>query len=295
MKIVRSLFLMAGLTCGLAEQATQDLARFTGRDLRKFTTNEVAAFQAEVKDKTGADLGEKWGWRPLAPWLLAHYDAGSAAWVLVEVYPGYDIPDVSGMKVHSFDKSWTRIGTHSFPTGHRFFLNDVTVQTRPQFDRPLIVAKATSAGPFITSPGRKRPAFEQGDFQFQYYALLGTNLVMVRLEDNNGLVARNHYRWSAPPKGPAVPARTKEQWIGCFESSNIVEQLSALVWLTGAHLSSHEERKADHNQESVGDSRLFESVLGDPRTTSIMSRLREDKNPWVQDYARIGILKEDTN
>jgi hypothetical protein len=295
MKITVFLFLVAGLTRGSAQQATQDLSRYAGLELRKLTTNQVVSFQAEVKARTGTELGEKWGWLPLAPWLLTQYDAGAAAWVLVEAYPGYNIPDVSGMKVHFFDKSWTSICGHSFPTGYRFFLNDVSVRRPPQFDRPLIVAKVTSAGPFITSPGPKRPAFEQGDFQLQYYALLETNLFMVRLEDNRGVLARNHYLWSAPPKGPPVPTRTKAEWIACLDSSNVVQQLSALVWLTGTHLSSSEERKADQNQESVKDSRSFESVRDDPRTTSVMNRLRKDKNPWVQDYARLGIVKEDGN
>jgi hypothetical protein len=199
---------------------------------------------------------------------------------------------MSGMKLHFFDKSWKRVCSHAFPTGYRFFLDDVAVQRKGELGRPLVVAKVTSSGPFITSPGSKRPAFEQGDFQLQYYALIGTNLFMVRLEDNRGALARNHYRWSVPPKGPSVPQRTKEEWIRWLESSNAVNRLSAMVWLTGTHLSSSEERKADHNQESVADSRLFESVRDDPRTHSIMNRLSNDKNPWVRDYALLGISRE---
>lgn len=293
MKILVPLVFVIATVCGFGQQSAQDLSRYASRDLRKLSANEVVALQAEFKDMTGAELGEKWGWCPLVPWLLARYDMGNVSWILVEAYPGYDIPDVSGLKLHFFDKTWGRVCTHSFPTGYRFFLDEVTVQRREQFDRPLVVAKTTSAGPFITSPGPKRPAFEQGEFQLQYYALVGTNLFMVRLEDNKGLVARNHYRCSAPPKGPAVPARSKEQWVGCLESSNVVEQLSALVWLTGAHLSSHEKRMVDHNQESVADSRLFESVRDDPRTASLMVRLQKNKNPWIQDYARLGLVKDD--
>ncbi len=285
--------LVAGMACGFAQPSTKDLSRYANMDLRKLTTNDVTAFQAEFKDKTGVQLGEKWGWCPLAPWLLARYDTEKTCWLLVEAYPGYEVPDVSGLKLHFFEKSWACVCSHSFPTGYRFFLNDVTVQHPEQLDRAVIVAKTTSAGPFITSPGPKRPAFEQGDFQLQYYALIGTNLFMVRLEDNKGLVARNHYRWSAPPKGPPVPAKAKEEWIACLGSTNVVTQLSALVWLTGAHLSSHQERKTDHNQESVSDSRLLESVCDDARTASLLAKLKKSKNRWVQEYAELGPLKED--
>jgi hypothetical protein len=139
----------------------------------------------------------------------------------------------------------------------------------------------------------KSPAFEQGDFQTQYYALLQTNLFMVRLEDNKGILLRNHYRWRNPPNGPEVPTRTKDEWIKCLESSNVVEQLSALVWLTGFHLASQETRMTDHNQESVEDSKRFEAVRDDARTARIMNRLREDGNKWIQQYAGLGILRSD--
>jgi hypothetical protein len=291
---VNTIALLTVLIALIGHAAAQDLLQYADRDLRKLSTNAIASLQAEFKAKTGADLGEKRGWCPLAPWILTAYDTPKTAWVLVEAYPGYEIPDVSAIKVHLFDKSWARVCSVSFPTGYRFFLNEVTVQKRQGLDRPLVVAKVTSAGPFITSPGPKRPAFEQGDFQLQYYALLQTNLFMVRLEDDKGVLVRNHYRWRTPPKGPPVPPRTKPEWIGCLESTNLVEQLSALVWLTGGHLSSHEERKTDHNQESVEDSKLFESVRDDPSTISIMNRLRGDKNPWLREYAKLGILRTET-
>lgn len=291
MKIVAFLAFVAATTGTPAQEPPQDLSRYAGRDLRELTTNEVAVLQTEFKARTGAELGQKWGWCPLAPWLLAHYDADRVSWLLVEAYPGYDIPDVSGMKLHFFNESWAPTSSRSLPTGYRYFLNEVTVQQREQLDRPLIVAKATCAGPFITSPGPKRPAFEQGDFQFQYYALMQTNVFMVRLEDNHGVVARNHFRWSTPTTGPPISTRSKEEWIKWLGSTNVVQQLSALVWLTGEHLPSSEERKSDQNQESVADSKLFESVRDDPRTTQVMNRLKGEKNRWVQDYALLGILK----
>jgi hypothetical protein len=291
---VNTISLLTVFIALIGHAAAQDLLQYADRDLRKLNTNAIASLQAEFKAKTGVDLGEKWGWRPLAPWILTAYDTPKTAWVLVEAYPGYEIPDVSGIKVHLFDKSWARVCSVSFPTGYRFFLNEVTVQKRQGFDRPLVVAKVTSAGPFITSPGPKRPAFEQGDFQLQYYALLQTNLFMVRLEDDKGVLVRNYYRWRTPLKGPAVPTRSKEEWIRWLDSTNIVEQLSALVWLTDAHLSSREARKADHNQESVEDSKLFESVRDGPSKVSILNRLRGEKDPWVQQYAELGILKTET-
>jgi hypothetical protein len=285
-----ALFLTAALPCCLAQDAAQDLSPYVGRDLRKLGSNDLALLQVRFKAKTADELGEKWGWRPLEPWNLSAYETADTAWVLVEAYPGYDIPDVSGLKLHFFDRAWNRKCKHTFPTGYRFFLDSVTIQKRQELDGPLIVAKVTSSGPFITSPGPKRPAFEQGDYQLQYYALLGTNLFLVRLEDNQGILARNHYRWRNPPKGPEVPKRTKEAWLQSLGGTSSVERLAALVWLTGSHLPSTEERKPDHNQESVEDSKLFESVRDDSRVKSIFSGLKNHKNKWIQEYARLGVV-----
>lgn len=284
-----ALFLVTALSASIAQEPSRDLSRFVGRDLRKLGTNDLALLSQLFKQSTSEDLGAKWGSRSLEPWSLSAYEATGAVWVLVEAYPGYDIPDVSGLKLHFFDKSWSRTCKHSFPTGYRFFLESVTVAKRPELDRPLIVAKVVSSGPFITSPGPKRPAFEQGDFQLQYYALLETNLFIVRLEDNKGVLARNHYRWRTPLKGPAPPHRRKEAWLESLASSSSVERLAALVWLTGSHLPSIEERKSDHNQESIEDSRAFEAVRDDPRTKSILSALKTDKNKWIREYARLGL------
>lgn len=284
-----ALLLMVALGSCIAQEPVNGLSHFVGRDLRKLNPNESASLRAAFKARTGDELGEKWGTLPFECWSLYAYETPDSAWVLVEAYPGYEIPDVSGMKLHFFDKSWTRTCRYSFPTGYRFFLDSVTIQKRPDLDRPLIVAKVTSAGPFVISPGPKRPAFEQGAFQLQYYALLETNLFIVRLEDDKGVLARNHYLWQSPPKGPAVPQRTKEAWLKSLASTNAVEQLAALVWLTGSHLSSAEERQADHNQESLEDSKLFESVRDDPRTKSILASLKRHKNKWIQECATLGV------
>ena len=280
------LFLTAALGSCLAQEPGRDLSPYVGRDLRKLDTNELSALRARFKSMTGDELRQEWGWHP---WILSTYETRGSAWVLVDAYPGYAVPDVSGLNLHFFDKTWTRTCKHAFPTGYRFFLDSVSVQKRPELDRPLIVAKVTSSGPFITSPGPKRPAFEQGDYQLQYYALLETNLFIVRLEDNKGVLARNHYRWRSPPKGPAVPKRTKEEWLTSLGSPSFVEQLAALVWLTGSHLPSSEERKSDHNQETIDDSRTFEAVRDDPRTKSILRGLTNHKNKWIQEYATLGV------
>ena len=279
--------------CAAAEVQQEGLSAYKGKDLRKLDEKGLMTFMEEFRALTGDKPEEKSDWGGFEPWWVDQIHSGEAAWVFLEAYPGYAIPDMSAMRVNVFDKNWKRICKQSFPTGYRFFLGEVKIEPNKALSQDLLVATVTCAGPFMVVDGEKKgPAFEQGWYQKQYYALSGTNVVMVRLEDDKGLIARNHYAWSAPPKGPPVPSRTKEEWIKSLQSTNAVDQLATLVWLTGGHLSSREERKPDHNQESVADSRLFESVRDDPRTERILQELKKHENKWIHEYAELGTLKE---
>lgn len=87
---------------------------------------------------------------------------------------------------------------------------------------------------------------------------------------------------------------TRSDFGGDVFGPTVSDHFMVLDGLTGDHLPSQEERKTDHNQELVADSKLFESVRDEPRTASIINRLRRDKNPWVREYAMIGILRENS-
>ena len=278
--------LLIGLPGSAEEPKPKGLEAHLGKDLRKCDKRARQAFEKEIEALTG-DKPEKKQWRSYEPWWVKPFAAGKAAWVFLAAYPGYDVPDMSGVQIHIFDKNWKRIGKQSFPTGYRFLLNDVVLVKDNPLKQNLLVAKATSSGPFIVRGDDKRPAFEQGDYQFQYYALIDDRFVMVRLEDNKKRLAQNHYRWHSPPKGPAVPRRTRDEWIRSLSSENPVEQLATLVWLSGVHLSSKEARQEDVNQETVEDSKLFEAVRDSVETKKAIRELANSKNSWVQEYAKL--------
>lgn len=280
------LVLLFGWSCSAPEPKPPGLEGYIAKDLRKLGERTMKEFRKEVEAVTG-DKPEKIERGSFEPWWVKPFVAGGAAWVFLEGYPGYEVPDVSGVRIHVFDNSWKRITKQSIPTGYRFFLNQVDVVTDNSLKQDLLVAKVTSSGPFmILERGPKRPAFEQGDFQRQYYALLGGQFVMVRLEDNEDRLVQNHYSWCAPPKGPAVPKRTREEWIRSLSAANPVEQLATLVWLSGQHLPSTKMRKENIDQESVDDAKLFEAVRDSADTIMALQELANSKNPWVKEYAK---------
>jgi hypothetical protein len=286
----RFTLMMLAPLCVLASLAEEPrpkgLEAYIGKDLQKLDECAPEEFRKQVEALTG-DKPEKKQWWSYEPWWVKPFVGGMAAWVLLEAYPGYDVPDVSSVQIHVFDKNWKRLAKQSFPTGYRFFLKEVALVKDNPLKQDLLVALLTSSGPFIVEGGEKHPAFEQGDYQRQYYALSGDHFVIVRLEDNKRSLAQNHYRWHTPLKGPAVPKRTRDEWIRSLKSGNQVEELATLVWLSGTHLPSTEARKQDHNQESVEDSKLFEAVRGAADTKKALRELTNSKNSWVQEYAKL--------
>ncbi len=262
------------------------LEKFVDRDLRELDAAAAEELGKEITRLNG-DEPEQHRLRSFEPWRVWRFPGGRAKWVLLEAYPGPNVPDVSAVRIHVFDEQWAQLFQQSFPTGYRFFLNDVTLDRDNPLGTELIVAKTTCAGPFVLQNGEKHPAFEQGDFQFQYYGLLDNQFVLVRLVDNDGHLVRNNYCWSSPPKGPPVPRRSGEQWIRSLASENPVEQLATLVWLSGVHLPSTQARREDTNEEGVEDSRLFEDVRDSPATRSALESVASSKNPWVAEYAKL--------
>jgi hypothetical protein len=270
--------------CAAQEANVVGLSQFAGQDLRKLEKFGMPAFQELVRGLTG-DAEDPDPWGSPRPWRVERFPVGDAAWVLLEGYPGFEIPGVSSMRIHIFDTKWKRIKKQEFLTGYRMRLTRITLATENPLGRPLVVARVVSTGPFQIVNGVERPAFEAGEFQRQYYALCGGEFAMVRLEDHKGKIVPNHYRWRAPTKGPEVPERTREEWIGTLTSDDPAAQLATLVWLTGAHLSSKAPRAANVNQESVAHSELFEAVRDAGETRKALRDLAESENPWVREYA----------
>lgn len=285
-----TLALFIGMTSLAQEPKQKGLDFFVGKDLRQLDDRSRDDLSKQFEALTGHRLN----WEPWSspdPWWIKPFVSGDAAWIFLEAYPGYDIPDVSRVQIHVFDKNWKHTRKQSFLTGYRFFLNEVVLSKENPLGQELLVAKVTSSGPFLIQGEEKRPAFERGNYQRQYYAFLRDQFVMVRLEDDKKELVQNHYRWRSPPKGPPVPKRTCEEWIRSLSSEAPVEQLATLVWLSGMHLTSAEKREENVNQESGEDSKLIEAVRDAAETREALLELANSRNSWVKEYATLTLQR----
>jgi len=270
----------------IAAAQPQGLSAYLDKDLRKLKGDQLAAFWKTFESLVprGGEKEEKD--RGIDPWFVKTFKSGNAAWILAEVYPGYDVPDVSYARVHLFDKNWNRFAVKSFPTGYRAFIRKASIITSRELGQDLLQFVLTSSGPFIVNQnGEEKPAFEQGHFQRQFYANLNGNLSLVRIEDETKETVVNSYQWKAPMKGGPVPRKTAEQWIKSLSAESSAEKLASLVWLSGSHKSSDEPRKENVNQQSIADSKLIEAVRSDPRTKAAVTRLANSEITWIKTYA----------
>jgi hypothetical protein len=140
----------------------------------------------------------------------------------------------------------------------------------------------------IADPMARLTDNERLNFERQYYGSKGHEMALVGVFNREGIV-RNYYGWRQPFRGPALLTDDANEWNAMFLSCDRATVLSALVWLTGDHLSSEEPRHAGVNQEGVAESRLFEMVRTSDRTRIALETLSQSDDSWISAYAKLAL------
>lgn len=239
--------------------------------------------ERDFKAATGDGLASSTAGWWLEPWWVRRFNAGSAAWLFLEVDPEHTVPGMSGVQVHIFDATWRRIAKCEFPTGYRMFLLEAGLSSDNPLHEDLLEVRLVSAMEHLNpSAGPDKPRFHET----QYYAFRDGCMMLVRVHDGAGRPVRGYYEWAIPARGTPPPEQTAERWLAALEGPDPAAVLSALIWLAGHHLASSERRYKNVTQESVSDSRRFEAVRDHPRTPRVLERLRASANPWIRDGAQ---------
>ncbi len=267
-------------TTGAEEPAAAGLKNYVGKELWKLELSVREGFHRDVADLTGDKLESTDLRQSYWPWWVKPYASGRIAWMFMEVYPGWNVPDVSGVRIHLFDKGWKRVVKQEFPTGYRLRIKDVTLDENAALQQNLLVVRVVGSSPLVGEAERK-----------EFYALSKENFVLVRLENEDGQPFRNSYNSRVPFIGPHVTQQSGENWIKQLRSDDPVEQLGALMWLTGRHLPSTEKRRENVNEESREDALIWESVRDAAETGPILQKLSESPHAWVRDYAKLALTK----
>ncbi len=265
------------------------LAEFVGKDLQRLDDIATLGFRNRYEKLTGERLPLKGDLNSTQPRWVKPFASGPSQWAMVATNPGYSNPGFSDAKVDVFDKNWKRIATEGFLTGYRLHLRSVDVDEDNPLKQPVLVAKLIPTSDLFVEDRNAKIAREKR----QYYALAGERWVTVRFEKGQSQLVRTSYAGRVTVNGPQPPKRTKDEWITQLKSENAVEQLAALVWLSGRHLRSTDRRNENTFEESIEDSRLFESVRDADEMASLLNKLTMSENSWVRDAARLALQTVD--
>ncbi len=269
-RLIMLLYMVVVIVSFAAEASQKGLSTYKGKDLRTLDEKDHASFMRAFRTLTGDKRQEKKGWRGTEPWWVAEYQYGPIKWILLEGYPGYDIPDLSYAKVHRFGETWNYLGETTFPTGYRMRLDRVDLAKEPTVDAPVLRAYTLCQGPFtVQSNGNRSPMAEARQKQCQVYVVMSNRVAMVRLEDGVGRQLPNDQGWNPPQKGLAPVERAVPDWVSTLQSSNVVEVLESLMWLSNSRLPQ------------------MLSMRRKPAVASTIRNLCSSRNAWVRDYATL--------
>jgi hypothetical protein len=267
---------------GKAKAPAEIAAAVTGVDLRNLPEDARDTVIPALRTLAGKD--EYWR-RPQdgAPHRVYRVNCGTVRWALVVSYPGFEVPGVSWVAVHLFDREWKQTAIANFPTGYRISLFDIWQERVDSLREPVLVMRLGTIGSFGNFTYRQR----------QYYAVREDRLALVRIEEEGRQVTRGIFSAEHPWTGPKPPERTAAQWIDLLGSEDPADVLETLTWLGGRHMAAGERRQPQVNQESIEDSKLWEAVRDDPRTKDKLTALAKAANRWVREAAALAAMPAD--
>lgn len=245
------------------------LEALAGTDLRSLDRERTEELLDELVrpespgDPSGGWMRERW-----IPWALLPLkdDRGDEALVLAFVSPLVSIPGASAAAFVMYPRSGGPPSRSSFSTGWRADVSSVRQMEAPGA-RSVIVIETEGA---INGRGLR-----------QYYAIAGSEIELVRLEDE-GKLEPNNYAHPNVTIGPYDSHRDEAEWKRRIAKGAWAERLSALVWLGGRHQLRREQNLFQEAEEEV---ERFLRVAGDPEVQAAVAAMRSDPHPWVREAA----------
>ncbi|MCI0340015.1 MAG: hypothetical protein L0216_02495 [Planctomycetales bacterium] len=119
------------------------------------------------------------------------------------------IPNHEIVWLHALDTEGRHLWTCRFAAGWRFWLGDARLRADPKTGPQLVL----SGGSWV--PG-KGPGQE-------YYAIREDGIVLVRIENEEGLALRNQFWAENLVIGPPVQERASQDWEGALRSTDPIE------------------------------------------------------------------------
>lgn len=184
---------------------------------------------------------------------------GEQRYILIEESPMVFIPGEATLRVCIFDNGGHLLNQQEFSTGMRASITGIRIREIGQLGPQTLIVQ----GEYVFTG----TAFEQ------YYALSGNQIVMIYYR--SGMAFRPI---SYGEIGPMIE-RSADEWEEALESSDTVEILSALMWLSGSHSDIYAAK------EDNPDERKFLTVSARASVQKRLAELSESDNFWIRSAA----------
>jgi hypothetical protein len=263
------LAVLTAISTPVALSSQQDvLDRLGGRDLWKDQPKqaESAELQRVVGSVSKGFMMEPVPWHI---WKTTHNSQTRHVVLLGENL--MIIPGGTSVTVQLFDQASTMIRSWSIQTGWRNELTDASLAYSTELDTDLLTI-------------RTAPVINGRDIKEEYFAIGGSSLRLVRLEDSKGAAVQNEYVFPNYEIGIVPSAKSVQDWIGLLQSKDKADVLSALVFLGGQHLAGKERMMLPEPHESRYAA-LFQQLLADASIRDLITQLTKSDNEWIRDAA----------
>lgn len=239
------------------------------RDLSKIEGEPKAQLDTAIESLRG-----KVNNRFLGARLFSRISAnnGEQRYVLIEESPLMTIPGNSGLQISLFTPGGELINTSGFDAGWRIGLGKIRF------------IQVTDIGEVLEV--ESYPVINGADKAWQYYAIVGDKMRLIRLEDSARALTPNGYIFPNHTIGDTQTGRSAEDWQKSLESNDVAEVLATLTWLGGHHRDIKEGGEPATWHEELSEARIVAAVRRRPAAKAAVKALENSDNAWVRDAAR---------
>ncbi len=197
-------------------------------------------------------------------------------YILIGEDPLITIPGSCRLRIHLFDLDGKHLNYLSFNAGYRIGLKDIKVRYSSEIEREIIEVES-------------EPVINGRNIAKQFYALIGTEILPIRLENDKQQTVLNIYESPDAAIGLNLSGHSAEAWKNSLKSKDTAELLASLLWLSGKHINPR-QLPAYYNQfpyEDVKEAKLIQQLKADKEIKVIVQSLAESENKWLKDAANL--------
>jgi hypothetical protein len=198
---------------------------------------------------------------------------GEQRYVLIEESPLRIIPGDSRLRISLFNPNGELINSSEFATGWRIGLAGIRfIQVKDIRGEVLEVESF--------------PAINGADVFRQYYALVGDQMRLIRLQDSAGELSPNRYITPNHTIGLTQTGRSAADWQAALLSNDVAEVLATLTWLGGSHWTVNDGTESASWHEEPSEGRLVAEVRARPAVKEAINTFKNSDNSWIREAAR---------